>query len=86
MSDDADITIDDGMFTGVWSNHILIGSDRDEFVLDFAWIDRREQRGTVVARVVVAPRLMRRLLDDGEMAWQTWSEENLPPEVRRDDG
>ena len=24
MTDDADITIGDGMFTGVWANHILI--------------------------------------------------------------
>jgi hypothetical protein len=81
VSDDADLTFDDLSLAGVWANHALIQSDRDEFVLDFVWVDRRRRHGMVVSRVVLSPRLMRQLLDDGETAWQTWSDSNLPPEV-----
>lgn len=82
---EVDITIDDRLFAGVWANHLRFGAGLDEFTLDFVWVDQRELRGVVVARVALSPRLMRRLLDHGEMTWHTWSERNLPPEVRGDD-
>ena len=82
MSDeDAEITIDDRCFAGVWANAAKVEAWADEVTMDFIRIDPVEPRGMVVARVTCSPAFLRNFVDKLEGVWQNWAWRSSSPET-----
>src|SRR5437016_14297379 len=56
------LSIDDDVSQGVYSNLVLLNHTENEFVLDFAFIQPSNGRAKVRARVISSPRHTKRLL------------------------
>ena len=98
MEQDADkrqlnIHLDPEHLAGVYSNFANISFSDYEFTLPFARSDHEVEEGdvpgVVVARVNMAPRFMRELLDAMQDSWSKWSTregiKNLPEAPPRGD-
>ena len=56
------ISVDDDVAQGMYSNFQVVGSNETEFVIDFAFVQPHQMRGKVRARAILSPRHAKGLL------------------------
>lgn len=84
MAERPEIVIDDERLAGVWANQFTVSRSVHEFTLDFMRLDHRESRplvGILVARVAVSALLLRRLADELERHWASYTRGSVPPDA-----
>jgi hypothetical protein len=56
------VTVDDEVANGMYSNFQVVGSNETEFVVDFAYVQPQQPVGKVRARVILSPKHAKSLL------------------------
>ena len=56
------VTIDDEVAQGIYSNFQAVGSNETEFVLDFAYVQPHQARAKVRARAIISPKHAKSLM------------------------
>ena len=61
----------------MWANDAVVNSSDHEVTVDLLRVDHSVEPnvGTVVARVAMSPKLLRRLIDDMTEAWDEYADE-----------